>query len=217
MKHPELLYRLMVVLGLILLTTFFVVCYWSFSNIYIIKMPWLEQNGISFFFFFLVGGAVILTIGALQVDIPRIKKYRGFIACSIPLIIILLLFQLWIYEGNQSFVNSFVVRSEITEVTVVSATPLILSLDVKAITDYDSRIDGAIVLNSKDILVAETSPDAREWFVSGNFQGLALAILPAGSEITLNLNFSSVLPSGNYTVRLTGNDINHGSSPFTIP
>ena len=124
---------------------------------------------------------------------------------------------MWIYEGNQAFFNSYAVRSEITQVTVVSSSPLILSINVKAITDYNSRIDGAIVLNSNSVLVAETSPSALEWFVSENFQGLALAMLPAGSEITLNLNFSSILPSGNYTVRLTGNDINHGSSSFTIP
>ena len=102
----------------------------------------------------------------------------------------------------------FPMRSEITQVTVIDTNPLVLSVNVKALTSRDSKIYGANVMNSNDDIVAEI-------FEQG---GLAMAILPSGSEITLTLDFNTTLASGDYVIRLHGGmHDNHGSSPFTIP
>jgi hypothetical protein len=192
----------MMVLGIIFLTTFFVVDYWYSMNIGILKMQVFEQYIGYWLCFFLVGGAVLLIVGVLRTDIPSIKKYRGLIAFSIPMICTLLFFHAGWVAINQSF--SFPTRSEITQVTVVSTSPLILSLNVKAITDYDNRIDGALIMDSNNNRVAEISK-------------VEMAVLPAGSEIALTLDFNTTLPSGDYLVRLYAWEANHGSSPFTIP
>jgi len=215
MKNSKLLYRFMMALGIIFLTTFFVVAYWYSMNIGILKMQVFEQYMGYWFCFFVVGGAVLLIVGVLRTDIPSIKKFRGYIAISIPVIVLFLLFSASMYAFNQSFFNSFAVRSEITQVTVLSTSPLILSLNVKPITDYDSRIDGALIMDSNNNHVAEISQP--EYIVSENWQGLAMAVLPAGSEIALTLDFNTTLPSGNYLVRLYVWEGNHGSSHFTIP
>ena len=211
MKHPKLVYGFMMVLGIIFLTTFFAVDYWYSMNIGILKMQVFEQYMGYWFCLFVVGGAVLLIVGVLRTDIPSIKKFRGYIAISIPVIVLFLLFSASMYAFNQSFFNSFAVRSEITQVTVVSTSPLVLTLDVKAITDYDSAIDGAVIHNNNDVVVAEY----YRGMVGGSYQ--PLGELMAGSTRTLTLNFSCTIPSGNYTVMLYGNDINHGRSPFTIP
>ena len=83
---------------------------------------------------------------------------------------------------------------------------------MKAITSRDTRIEVAIVLNDDNELVAKTPLDDREWI-----EGLALAVLPAGSEIKLTLDFNNTLPAGNYLLRLTCWHQNHGSSSFTVP
>ena len=111
----------------------------------------------------------------------------------------------------------FPMRSEVTQVSVISTNPFILSVDFKAITSRDIRINGAIIINSNGNLVAQTDFNAREWIVVNDFHGLALAVLPTGSEITLTLNFYTTLASGNYFVRLYLWHTNHGSFLFTIP
>ena len=111
----------------------------------------------------------------------------------------------------------FPLRSEITQVTVVDTSPLVLSVGVKAITSSDSKIEQAIVINSHNEIVAETSFDDRKWIEYGSFKGLALAVLPAGSETTVTLDFNTTLPSGCYLVRLSSWHDNHGDFPFTIP
>ncbi len=207
----------MMILGISLVTIFFVAWYWYYSNIYILKMPLLEQlfSDPYLVWLFLLGGPILLIVGVWGVDIPLIKKYRGLVAIAVPIFVSVMFCYLWIGALNYSFANSFAVRSEITHLTVVSTNPLVLSLNVKAITDYDSRIESAIILNSNNDIVAEISK--REYIVSNNWQGLAMAVLPAGSEITLTLDFNKTLPSGNYLVRLTAWEMNHGSAPFTIP
>ena len=42
------------------------------------------------------------------------------------------------------------------------------------------------------------------------------SLLPAGSEITVTVDFNTTLPSGSYLVRLSSWDYNHGESFFTI-
>jgi len=96
-------------------------------------------------------------------------------------------------------------RSEITQLTVVDTDPLILSVTMKAITNKDSLIDTAYVYNDNDdcASVAHCFNEER--------------VLPAGSEITLTLNFNTTLPSGNYTLSFSTWQDNHDSSTFTIP
>jgi hypothetical protein len=141
------------------------------------------------------------------------KLFTAFVAILVPLAVFGVFF---VASWHMIFIAPmFPMRSEITQLIVVDNSPLILSLNLKAITSRDSRIDGAIVLNSNNVIVAEIYK--REWVVSKNWQGLALAILPAGSEITLTLDFNTTLPSGIYLVRPTCWGDNHGSSTFTIP
>ena len=215
-KHSRPLFGLLAVLGIIFLTLVLAGIYLdAIDAVSILASLSIPQLGL----WFVLGGIVFLTVGILGIGRQHFKNHRNLFTALAVLLIPLLTFATMFVASALVIVYApmFPMRSEITQVTVVDTSPLILSLNVKAITSRDSRIDWAIILNSNDALVAETPPSAREWIVSKNFQGLALAVLPAGSEITLTLNFNTTLPSGNYLVRLTSWGSNHGSSPFTIP
>ena len=67
-------------------------------------------------------------------------------------------------------------------------------------------------MNGAGELVAKIPLDDSAWT-----EGYALAVLPAGSEISLTLTFDITLPPGSYRVRLTCWHENHGSSLFIIP
>jgi hypothetical protein len=159
-------------------------------------------------------GIGFLTVGIIGIGRLYIKNHRNLFT-AIAFLLIPLLTVITIM-GAYGFIISIApmlpMRSEITQVTVVDNSPLALSVGVTAITSRDSRIEGVIVLNGDDEIIAETSFDDREWL-----EGYALAVLPAGSEITLTLNFNTILPADNYLVRLTCWHQNHGSSLFTIP
>jgi hypothetical protein len=211
MKHPKLLFGFFVVLGIIFLMLAIVGNYLNACDAVSILAPFHSQLGL------LLGGMVLATVGIVGTGRHYFKNHRkrftAFAAVLVPLAVFCVFF---VAAWNMIFyAPMFPMRSEVTQVTVVDNSPLILSLNVKAITSRDTRIDGAIVLNSNDDIVAEIFK--REYIVSKNWQGLAMAVLPAGSEITLTLDFNATLPSGNYLVRLTCWGDNHGDSSFTIP
>ena len=108
----------------------------------------------------------------------------------------------------------FPLRSEITQVTLVDDSPLVLSLCVKAITSRDTRIECALILDSNDTLVA--SYWNEEIMVNGVSTFQPICVLPAGSEITVTIDFNTTLPSGSYLIRLSAWHHNHGESFFTI-
>ena len=130
MKHSRLLYVSVMILGISILITFFAAYHWYYSNIYILEMPILEQIfSVPYSVcVFLSVGPVLVIIGVLGADITLIKKHQEIIAISIPVIVILLFFCMWNVASNHSLANSFAARSEITKLTVVSNSPLVLSL-----------------------------------------------------------------------------------------
>lgn len=171
-----------------------------------------------FGFWFMWGGIVLLTVGVVGIIRQYFKNHRKLLSAIAILITPTLTFFTMLVACSLIFAPMyFPMRSEITQVTVVDTEPLVLSVVAKAITSRDSRIDQAFVINGDNELVAETSLGDRVRFELGAFKGLALAVLPAGSEITLTLNFNASLPAGDYVVRLTSWGANHGDSSFTIP
>jgi hypothetical protein len=170
--------------------------------------------------FFVLGGIVMLTIGIVGIGRQYFKNRRRLFTVLAILLVPPLIFGTFIVGYAFAFISApmFPLRSEITQVTVVDVDPLVLCLNVRAITSRDTRIESAFVLNSADARVAQVPSDG-EWEAelaeSGQF--FTLAELPGGSEISLTLDFNTSLPSGDYLVRLTCWHSNQGSSPFTIP
>ena len=219
MKYSTL-FRLLTILGSVFLASVLLVAYLDSVSSLIIFGSILAQLSLEHFgFLFVFSGIVLLAVGVVGIKRHFFHSHGTFLsAFSIPLISLLIFCSFFFaYFSILASAPMFPMRSEITQVTVVDSSPLVLSVGVKAITSSDSRIDQAIVINSNDRIVAETSFDDREWFELGAFKGLALAVLPGGSEITLTLNFNATLPSGSYLVRLACWGDNHGDSPFTIP
>jgi hypothetical protein len=212
-KNSIVLYWSLAILGIVFLTLVLASGYLdSINALNILASFSPTQLGLCF----VVGGIVFFTVGIVR---QYFKNHRKLVTALAILLIPPLTFITVAVAYSLIIINApmFPMRSEITQVTVVDTIPLVLSLGVKAITSSDTRIDGAIILNSNNTLVAETSLSDREWIEYKDFKGLALAVLPAGSEITLTLNFNTTLPSGNYLVRLTCWSDNHGSSFFTAP
>jgi len=163
---------------------------------------------------FVLGGIVLLTVGMVGVIRQYFRNHSKLFSALAILLIPPLVFFTVVVGCASAFSSAQWVplRSEITQVTVVDTSPLVLSLTVKAITSRDTRIEGALIYDSTSEVVAVTPFDDRAWI-----EGLALAELPGGSEISLTLDFNTSLPSGDYLVRLTCWHNNHGSSSFTIP
>ena len=216
MKHSRLLFRLFAASGIVFLALLLVGCYLNCSDSVSILASLASPN--FWFPFLLIGGIVLLTIGILGTGRQHVKKHKNLFTVLAALLVPLFAFVSMFVALTMAMVYApmFPMRSEITRVTIVDTSPLVLSLDVKALTSRDSRIEGAIVLDSSDVIVAEIYE--REYVVSKNWRGLAMAVLPSGSEIKLDLDFNCPLPSGDYVIRLTGGmHDNHGSAPFTIP
>lgn len=154
---------------------------------------------------FVLGGIVFLTTGLVGIIRQYFKNHRKLFTVLAILLIPPLIFASFVvgYSFAVSSSPAPPLISEITQLTVVATDPLILSVNVKAITTRDSIIDQAWVFNDNNTSVAYC-------FNEGS-------VLPAGSEITLNLNFSTSIPSGNYTLSFATWHVNHGSSSFTIP
>ena len=158
-------------------------------------------------FVLLFGGIAFLTIGIIGIGRLKLKNHKklftAITACVIPSLTFALVFLFIIVIIFPS--TMFPMRSEITNVTVIGNNPLILSVDLKAITIRDSYIDVANVLNTADDNVV--SQCVLDPFF----------VLPAYSTKTLILTFNNTIPSGNYIVMLSSWDYHQGNSPFAIP
>ena len=168
-------------------------------------------------FGFMLGGIILLAVGIFGIKRQFFRSHGTFLqAFSIPLFSSIL-FVTFIFAISWIFISApmYPMRSEITQVTVVDTSPLILNLNVKAITSRDTRIDSALILDSSDTLVA--SYWNEEIMVEGAWTFEPICVLPAGSEITVTVDFNTILPSGSYLVRLSAWHDNHGESFFTIP
>ncbi len=223
--HSRVIYGMFAVLGIFCLTLFLAVNYLdsvdaiSFLEPLYPSQLWRYPMQLGYFVFFstLVGGIVFVTVGVLGIGSKYFTNHRTLL--TLLLLLIPSLAFVTMYWASVEITLSapmFPMRSEITQVTIVSSNPLVLFLNVKAITCRDSRIAGALIFNKYDQLVAQCYPE-RKWIDYGDFHGMGFAVLPAHSEIVLTLNFNSTIPSGNYTVRLTEWEENHGSAPFVIP
>jgi hypothetical protein len=212
-KHSRLLFGFMTVLGIVSLTMVLASTYLNYVDAVCIlaSLP-PSQLGI---WFALGCGIVFLTVGILGIGRQYLKNSKdpftrrragSFTVLALILVPSLAFATMFVASGLIIvYAPMFPLRSEVTHVSVISTSPLILSVDVRAITSRDSPIEGANIMDSDDDrLVAHCS--VRPF-----------CELPAGSTRTLTLNFSYTYPSGNYIVRLVAWDYNHGSSPFTIP
>lgn len=98
----------------------------------------------------------------------------------------------------------FPIRSEITNVSVVNNSPLVLYVDVKAITTRNTDIERAYVRNIDDNSII-TYCSLKPFFE-----------LPAVSTRTLILDYNKTLPSGNYILQLSSWHNAHCSIQFAI-
>ena len=216
MKKSTMLYRSCAILGTVLLALVIVGGYLTGADCLSI----LASFSLWYFGgFFVLGGIVLLTIGTVGIGRQYFKTHKKLFTLLGILLVPPLIFGTFIVGYAFAFISApmFPLRSEITQVTVVDNSPLVLFVGVKAITSRDSIIEQASVINDNGTLVAQTSLGDREMFNTKIYKGLALAVLPAGSEITVILNFSATLPSGDYTASLSSWHVAHGSSPFAIP
>jgi hypothetical protein len=217
LKKSTILYLPSIILGIVLLALVLVGTYLDAIDALNILVSFSPTK---LGFGFMLGSIVLLTVGIVGIGRQYFNGHRRlFIVLASILVPPLIFFSL--FYGCVSAVimaPMFPLRSEITQVTVVDVDPLVLCLNVRAITSRDTRIESAFVLNSADARVAQVPSDG-EWEAelaeSGQF--FTLAELPGGSEISLTLDFNTSLPSGDYLVRLTCWHSNQGSSPFTIP
>ena len=214
MKHSRLLYGSLAVLGIVFLTLCLVGIYLNALDAISVFAALPSE----FVLWFLSIGIFLLTVGIVGTGRQHLKsRKRLFTALAAVLVPVLtfvaMFFALTMIAVNTLFI--FPMRSEITQLAVVDTSPLVLSLNVKAITSRDTRIDSALVLNGYDRIVAECHNEPI--MVRGVETFQPLCVLPAGSEVKLTLNFNATLPSGDYLVRLSSWHDNHGSASFNIP
>jgi len=202
-KYSRLLFGFIAVLGIVFLALVLAGLYLDYVDAVSILASLNSQLGL----WFVLGGIVFLTGGVIGMGVQHFKNHRNIFTALAVLLIPLLTLAIIFVASVEIVVYApmFPLRSEITQVTVVDTNPLILSLKVKAITSRDATIEGVNIMDSDD--------DNRVAYCSVK----PFCELPAGSTITLTLNFSCTLPPGDYIVRPIAWEANHDSSPFIIP
>jgi hypothetical protein len=156
---------------------------------------------------FLFVGIAFLTIGIIGIGRLHLKMHKNLFTAIVAVVIPPLTFALIflfiiviIYPATW-----FPMRSEITNVSVINDSPLVLSVDVKAITTRDSYIQEAVIRNIDDNKIL------TDCYLNPFYN------LPAESTQTFNFNFNETLPSGNYILQLGSWHNAHGSLKFAIP
>ena len=206
MKYYIIFYGTLVILGIVFLALVLEGAYlnWYKTSILLFLSGYSPSN---FGVVFVLGGIVLLTTGIVGIGRQCLKNQRKLFTILAVLLVPTLTFASFVvgYSFAISSSPALPLRSEITQLTVVDTDPLILAVNVKAITNKDSLIDTAWVYSNNDdcASVAHCFNEER--------------VLPADSEITLTLNFNTTLPSGNYTLSFSTWHVNHDSSPFTVP
>ena len=203
MNYSRLIFGFIAVLGIVFLALVLAGLYLDYVDAVSILASLNSQLGL----WFVLGGIIFLTVGVIGMGRQHFKNHRNlFMAIAVLLIPLLTLAIMFVASVEiVVYAPMFPMRSEITQVSVISTSPLILSVDVKAITSRDTAIEGANIMDYND--------DNRVAYCSVK----PFIELPAGSTKTLTLNFNTTLPPGSYLVRLSSWGSNHGSSPFTIP
>lgn len=120
----------------------------------------LASLSYDFLLLMMLGGIALFTIGIIGIARPKIKNHRNLFTAiatvGIPILVFtIVLFAFTLIVAPASF--HFPLRSKITNVSVINDSPLILSVDVKAITTRDTRIEGAYILNIEDYNIVSDS------------------------------------------------------------
>jgi hypothetical protein len=205
LKHSKICFGFISALGVIILILFFVgsiLKEWDQIHI-------LASVSYDFWWLMMFGGIALFTIGIIGIGRQKIKNHRNLFtaiaAFGIPIsTFTIVFFAFMLIIAPASF--HFPLRSKITNLSVINNSPLILSVDVKAITTADTRIEGAYVLNIDDYSI-----------VTDSYMNPPFFELPAYSTKTLIFNFNETIPTGNYILHLSAWHANHGSLQFVIP
>jgi len=203
-KYYTIIYGFLVILGIAFLALVLGGAYLNYYKVSLFSFL-SGMSGSNFGIGFVLVGIMELTIGIVGIGREYFNNNRKMFTVLAVLLVPPLIFASFVVGYSFAISSSPAppLRSEITQLTLVDTDPLILSVNVKAITSRDSLIDTAWIYNDNNTSVAQ-------WFNEES-------VLPAGSEITLNLNFNTSLPSGNYTLSFSTWHVTHDSSPFTIP
>ena len=223
-KHTNLLFGFLTVLGLVLVTILLTIGYWAITfseKILIVNalLPLPYQN--YFAAFSLIGGTGFLTVGILGIGRRYFKNHEVkffFTAVLVPLTI-LISFGLLLtsYDPNRGVPE----RMTITRASVDRADPLTVTLGMKSFYSNTIYFEEACIMDDNQTTLASIE---AYWITVEDgdclhYQTMQfVGKLPGGSDETLTLNFNTTLPSGNYAVRLrTCNCAFFVSPSFTIP
>jgi hypothetical protein len=225
-------YRLLAVLGAIWLMLFLAVFYLDsvdaisfLEPLYPTKLNWLIPYQLSGVLFgIVICGVLFFTVGILGIGGEYFRNLGELYTAGAVLVISILIFGTMVASiGLMTSPFVFRLRDEITQVDVLSNGPLVLSLDVKAITTEDSRIGFVFIFDSDRNMVAEYYMEDIVVLDEHGYPyncSVPICVLSGGSSMTLTVRFNHTLPPGNYTVSLASGgfgDDNHGSAAFTIP
>jgi hypothetical protein len=234
LKQSNLIFGFIAALGLALLTFFLTAVYLArtlSAEILIIKAIIPDSFLGKFWVPLLIVGTGLLTVGLLGIGRQRItKKKTQFSALTVMLtpILVFTLFLSILLVTTYPPMGSPPERIAITDVSVTATNPLILSLRAKSFYIAEICFDQAFVKDSNQTPVASimgkmvevqngtSGPSNWPSYPYSTFQFVAR--IPAASEKTLNLNFSTTLPPGKYSVLL--HSYRQGTNttlPFAIP
>ena len=224
-KHSRLLFGFIAVLGTIFVTAFFTIIYWSRTyseKILIVEalIPLPYQN--YFMLFSIIGGTIFLTVGVLGIGRQYFKNHSNaffLTAVLVPMLMLTSVVSITFFSFDPFY--EVPERMVVTQVSLSSTNPLILSLNVKSFYSLEIDFVEACVKDHNQVTLASIEAmwiiaEVNEWGPVHRMQFLGQ--LPGGSEKVLTLNFNTTLPSGNYHVWLRSRRYNTFVSPyFTIP
>jgi len=205
LKYSKKFFGFISVLGLLFLIIFFVGCYLKELD----SINILASLSSELFLILVFGGIAFFSIGIIGIVRLRLKNHRNLFtaiaAFAVPtLTFVVVFFGFILIIAPGSF--RFPMRSEITKVAVVSNSPLVLSVDVKALTTRNAYIEGAYILSIDDSSI-----------VTDCYLNPPFFVLPAYSTKTFSFNFNVTIPSGDYILMLSAWRDAHGSLQFIIP
>ena len=154
MKHSRLVFGFFAVLGIVFLTLCLVGIYLNAIDAISVFAALPSESVL----WFLSIGILFLTVGIVGTGRQHLKSHKRLFTALAAVLVPVLTFATMFFALTMIVVSTlftFPMRSEITQVTVIDTNPLVLSVNVKALTSRDSIIDGANIMNSNDDIVAE--------------------------------------------------------------
>jgi hypothetical protein len=218
LKHSTLIFGFIAALGLAFLTFFFLVYYWGVTwSAEMLTIEALIPNRlfVDLWVLFAIVGTGFLMVGILGIGRQRIKKKRTLFSILTVALLPVLVFSLFfsmILATNLPPLSDPPEKMSLTNVSVTTTNPLILSLNAKSFYMAEICFDEAHIKDSSQTTVASiigkmvevqnSSGNPSNWpgYPYWTFQFVAR--LPAASEKILTLNFNTTLPSREYSVLL---------------